>query len=105
MIKANNVFCQSGLSTTSRECHASGFTWVDAKIELFPIVQPHFSKPSIIVVDDFGGAAWKGVGGRLPEHVAHVGTCGDHKLTTAHPYLYTKRCQDKVSYLIRSSKT
>ena len=28
------------------------FTWIDAKIELFPVVQPDFCQSCVIVIDD-----------------------------------------------------
>jgi hypothetical protein len=63
------------------------FTWVDAKIELFPVVQPDFGQPSVIVIDYLGSAARKSVRGRLPEDVANVGAGGNHQLAPAHPDL------------------
>ena len=65
------------------------FTWVDAKIELFPVVQPDLGQPGVIVIDYLGSAARKSVRGRLPEDVAYVGAGSNHQLAPAHPDLKT----------------
>lgn len=52
-------------------------TWVNAVIELFPVVQPHLGETRVVFVYNFGSAPWEGVRGGLAEHVAHVGASGD----------------------------
>ena len=62
-------------------------TWIDAKIELFPLIKPNFCQPGIIMVDYFGGTPRKGIRGRFSENMPNMRAGGNHQFTPAHPNL------------------
>ena len=65
-------------------------TWIDAKIELFPLIKPHFCQPGIVMVDNLWSAPRKSIRGRFSENMPNVWASGNHQFTTAHPDLQGK---------------
>ena len=63
-------------------------TWVEAKVEVTPLVQPDGGQAGIVAVDHLGGAAGEGVRRRLAEDVAHVRARRDQDLAAAGPHLF-----------------
>lgn len=62
-------------------------TWVEAVVELFPVVQPNLDQTGIIVIDNLRGAAGERVRRRLAKHVTHAGAGRDLEHAAAHPHL------------------
>lgn len=71
-------------------------TWIDAKIEFFPLIKPHFSKSGIVVVNYFWSAPRKGVRGGLSKNMAHMRASGNHQLPATHPDLKGKTITQRV---------
>ena len=65
-------------------------TWIDAKIELFPLIKPHFCQPGIIMVDNLWSAPRKSIRGRFSENMPNMWAGGNHQFTTTHPDLQGK---------------
>ena len=65
-------------------------TWIDAKIELFPLIKPHFCQPGIIMVDNLWSSPRKSIRGWFSENMPNMWTSGNHQFTTAHPNLQGK---------------
>ena len=53
-------------------------TWIDAKIEFFPLIKPNFCQSGIVMINNFRGTPWEGIGGRLPENMTHMAASGYH---------------------------
>ena len=53
-------------------------TWIDAKVEFFPLIKPYFCQSGIVMVDNFRGTPWEGIWGRFSENMTHVATSGNH---------------------------